>query len=136
MSTVESERTSCLPGAVACCFGAAMGLAAWTLTAWARAYCDAGYEAGGRLELNALFPVTALAGGMTALAALAVARRLSRHAPPLVRRCLPPLSVLCATVLLAWWFFATVGTLSDYPGDSGNCPASNIPPQWPGWIPA
>lgn len=113
-----------------------MGWVAWLLTAWARAYCDAGYEAGGRLELNFLLPVTAVAGALTGLTALATGRLLAHRAPTVVRACLPTLLVVTVTVLLAWWFFANVGTLDGYPGDSGLCPASNVPPQWPGWIPA
>ncbi|NNN34090.1 hypothetical protein HLK59_27750 [Streptomyces sp. S3(2020)] len=80
--------------------------------------------------------MTPVAGGLAALAALATGRRLARHAPTAVRLCLPTLLVLTVTLLLAWWLFATIGTLNDYPGDSGRCPTSNIPPQWPTWIPA
>lgn len=68
------------------------------------------------------------------------ARRLSGVfwccAPWKLPACLPALLVLCVTVPFAWWFFASVGTPDGYPGDSGRCPASNIPPQWPDWIPA
>jgi hypothetical protein len=136
MGMVTSGRFAWLPWVASCFFGGAVGWVAWFLTAWARAYCDAGYEAGGRLELNFLLPVTAVAGGLTGLTALTIGRLLAHRAPPVVRVCLPPLLVVTVTVLLAWWFFATVGTLDGYPGDSGLCPASNIPPQWPGWIPA
>lgn len=136
MGIVKAGRFAWLPWIASWFFGCAVSLAGWSLTAWARAYCDAGYEAGGRLELNLLLPVTGLAGGLAALAALAIGRLLSLHAPTAVRVCLPTLLVLTVTVLLAWWLFATVGTLNGYPGDSGRCPASNIPPQWPSWIPA
>jgi hypothetical protein len=113
-----------------------VGWGAWSLAVWARAYCDAGYDAGGAFQLNFLFPVTGLVAGFAGLASLAIGRRLASRAPAPVRLCLPPLLVLAVTVLLGWWFFATVGTLDGYPGDSGLCPDSNIPPQWPGWIPA
>ncbi|MGW3817981.1 hypothetical protein, partial [Streptomyces sp. NPDC005046] len=102
----------------------------------ARAYCDAGFEAGGRFELNILLPLTTVVGGLAGLATLAIGRLLVLHAPTVVRACLPALLVVSVTVLLAWWFFAAAGTLDGYPGDSGRCPASNIPPQWPDWIPA
>ncbi|MEU6349007.1 hypothetical protein ABZ896_06735 [Streptomyces sp. NPDC047072] len=136
MSNVESGRFGCLPWVAAWFSGGAVAHAAWQLTAWARWYCDAGYEAGGRLELNVLLPLTALAGGCAGLAALALGRAVAQPAPKAVRVLLPPVSVLVVTVLLGWWFFATVGTLDDYPGDSGRCPTTNIPPRWPAWIPA
>ena len=46
-------------------FGAAAGFAAWWLTVWAREYCDAGYEAGGILELNLLLPLMLTAAHRT-----------------------------------------------------------------------
>ncbi|PKT70310.1 hypothetical protein CW362_25155 [Streptomyces populi] len=70
------------------------------------------------------------------LVAHAAGRRLALRAPTAVRALLPALLVVGTTVWAAWWFFATRGTLDGYPGDSGLCPASNVPPQWPDWIPA
>ncbi|MDX3531054.1 hypothetical protein P1P75_32770 [Streptomyces sp. ID05-39B] len=113
-----------------------MGCAAWTLTAWARAYCDAGYDAGGRFELTFLLPLVVAGEAAAALMALVIGRRLTLRAPTPVRPALSTLLVAIATVGPAWWFFATRGTLAGYPGDSGLCPPSNIPPQWPDWIPA
>ncbi|MGW6403904.1 hypothetical protein [Streptomyces sp. NPDC055134] len=112
-----------------------MGCVAWSLTVWARAYCDAGYEAGGRFELNFLLPLVVGAEALVGLVARAIGRRLVLRAPTAVRVSLPTLLVVVATVWLAWWFFATQGTLDGYPGDSGLCPVSNVPPQWPDWIP-
>ena len=112
-----------------------MGCVAWTLTVWARAYCDAGYDAGGRFELNFLLLPVVGAETLIGLAAWAVGRRLAPRSPTAVRVSLPTLLVVVATVGAAWWFFATRGTLEGYPGDSGLCPASNVPPQWPDWIP-
>ncbi|QOV47519.1 hypothetical protein IPT68_08820 [Streptomyces chromofuscus] len=77
-----------------------------------------------------------MAEALVGLAARAVGRCLVLHAPTPVRVFLPTLLVVVATVWLAWWLFATRGTLEGYPGDSGLCPPSNVPPQWPGWIPA
>ena len=113
-----------------------MGCAGWYLAVWARAYCDAGYEAGGRFELTFLLPLIVVGGGLCGLVAWAVGRFLVRRAPRVLRVCGPMLLVAVATVSLAWWIFATVGTLDGYPADSGLCPPSNIPPWWPGWIPA
>ncbi|ROP51723.1 hypothetical protein [Streptomyces sp. PanSC9] len=48
---------------------------------------------------------------------------------------LPALLVIVATVSAAWWLFATRGTLDGCPGDSGLCPASDVPPSWPARIP-
>jgi hypothetical protein len=113
-----------------------MGCVAWSLTVWARAYCDAGYDAGGRFELNFLLPVVVGAEALVGLVARAIGRRLVLHAPTGVRVSLPTLLVVVSTVWLAWWFFATRGTLDGYPGDSGLCPVNNVPPSWPDWIPA
>jgi hypothetical protein len=112
-----------------------MGCAAWSLTAWARAYCDAGYDAGGRFELNLLLPLVVGGEALVGLVARAIGRRLVVRAPTTVRVSLPTLLVVVATVTLAWWLFTTRGTLDGYPGDSGLCPVSNVPPQWPDWIP-
>ncbi|MFG2815033.1 hypothetical protein [Streptomyces sp. NPDC048410] len=125
-----NENDSCLPWAASALFGALTGGATWSLTVWARAYCDAGYDAGGRFELNFLLPVIVVAGAAAGLTSWSIGRLLAGGV------WLPTLSVAAVTIGLAWLFFATRGTLTDYPGDSGLCPASNIPPQWPNWLPA
>lgn len=53
-----------------------MGCVAWSLTVWARAYCNAGYDAGRRFELNFLLPLVVGAEALAVLAALAIGRRL------------------------------------------------------------
>ncbi|WP_259407795.1 hypothetical protein [Streptomyces akebiae] len=136
MHTSEPSSTSCLPWACSALLGVAMGCAAWSLTVWARAYCDAGYDAGGRLELNFLLTLVVGAEALVGLVALAIGRRLTLRAPRALRAALPTLLVVVATVGPAWWLFATRGTLDGYPGDSGLCPTSNVPPQWPAWLPA
>lgn len=117
-------------------FGAAAALGTWYLTVTARAYCDAGFDAGGKFELNATLPVIVLAGVLCALAAGAAGRLLTRRVPTALRVCVTALLVVAATALLCWWYFATRGTLDGYPGDSGLCPPSNIPPWWPVLLPA
>lgn len=135
VDTAKSRSNSCLPWAGSALFGAAVGCVAWSLTVWARAYCDAGYDAGGRFELDFLLPLVVGAEALVGLGARAIGRRLVLRAPAAVRVTLPTLLVIVATVWPAWWLFATRGTLDSYPGDSGLCPVSNVPPQWPDWIP-
>lgn len=73
---------------------------------------------------------------LVGLVAWATGERLVRRPRTVVRVSLSMLLVVVATLGLAWWLFASRGTLDGYPGDSGLCPANNVPPQWPGWIPA
>lgn len=136
MDIAKSRPDSCLPWAASALFGAAVGCGAWSLTVWARAYCDAGYDAGGRFELNFLLPLAVGAEALVGLLAWAIGQRLVRRPRTVVRVSLSMLLVVVATVGPAWWLFASRGTLDGYPGDSGLCPATNVPPQWPGWIPA
>ncbi|MFE0349118.1 hypothetical protein [Streptomyces griseoluteus] len=111
------ERKRLLPAqAASVLVGALMGGATWSLTVRARSYCDAGYDAGGRFELNLLLPVLVTAGAAAGLASWSIGQRLAGG----VR--LPTLSVAVVTIGLAWWFFAARGTLADYPGDSVLCP--------------
>jgi hypothetical protein len=88
------------------------------------------------LALTVLLPVVLGGGGVVALGTLALGQRMVTRAPTAVRLCVPMLLVVVVTVTVAWRFFAATGTLDGYPGDSGRCPTSNIPPQWPDWIPA
>jgi hypothetical protein len=125
-----------LSWAGAAVFGVLVGCGGYLLTVWARYYCLAGDVAGGRLELNLLFPLMLAAEVAAATAALFTGRALVLRAPSAVRVVTPFLLVVVVTVLFAWWVFATRGTLDGYPGYPGPCPASNIPPQWPDWIPA
>ncbi|MFG1807561.1 hypothetical protein [Streptomyces sp. NPDC049040] len=117
-------------------FGAAVEYTAWNVSARARAYCDAGYDAGGAFEIAFLLPVMVGIGVFLGATTCAAALHLTRRAPAPVRACAAVLLVVLTTVSLGWWLFASRGTLDGYPGDSGLCPASNIPPWWPAWIPA
>ncbi|MFC7302793.1 hypothetical protein ACFQVC_01005 [Streptomyces monticola] len=116
--------------------GATVGYGAILLAARARAYCDAGWEAGGKLELNVLLvPVMAAFAGAALLGAMG-ARRATAQGSRGARATAQLLAVALVLTALTWWIFAWLGTLDGYPGDSGLCPASNVPPWWPHWIPA
>ncbi|MFE5677146.1 hypothetical protein ACFQ7B_24615 [Streptomyces erythrochromogenes] len=122
------RRTALLPPAAAALVGGAAGYLAHALAANARAYCDAGWEQGGRFELT--FEMLFLVPGCALLALLLA---LSTRRLPLLLRAVPVLAVLAGVVL---WYFAVKGTLAGYPGDSGRCGPDNVPPWWPGWLPA
>ncbi|MBT2479381.1 hypothetical protein [Streptomyces sp. ISL-94] len=108
--------------------GLAAGCAAIALAARAREYCGAGTDAGGRFELSlTLLPLTAA----FATVALVVALLLDRR----------PVALQLGTVLvvpagLTVLYFALRGTLDGYPGDPARCGPDNVPPWWPGWLPA
>ncbi|GAA4896405.1 hypothetical protein ACFPM3_13885 [Streptomyces coeruleoprunus] len=136
MTTRPVSRAQRLSWAAATLAGAAAGYGAIVLTANARAFCDAGWEAGGKFELNFLLVPMTFGLAVVALVAAVTARRLTVRAPRAVRAVAQLLAVLAVAGGLAWWFFAVRGTLDGYPGDSGLCPASNIPPWWPAWLPA
>ncbi|MFF3551996.1 hypothetical protein ACWD4V_30850 [Streptomyces tsukubensis] len=136
MNTLKPRIPAFLPWAGAALFGAAVGLGGWWLTVWARLHCLADQDAGGNLELNVLLLLVPGMGVLAALAALRIGRLLTRSAPTAVRRVTPVLLIAVMTVLPVWWVFADRGTLDGYPSHSDACPSSNIPPQWPDWIPA
>ncbi|MET9692606.1 hypothetical protein ABZY81_29795 [Streptomyces sp. NPDC006514] len=108
--------------------GAAAGCLAIALSSRARAYCDAGWEAGGVAELTFLLPVVVVGFAVCAV----VVARLTQRRHPLLRM-VPVVLVLGVLVI---WFFAVEGTLDGYPGDSELCGPDNVPPWWPGWLPA
>ncbi|MGV9311850.1 hypothetical protein ACWDR0_06600 [Streptomyces sp. NPDC003691] len=125
-----------LPLAGAALLGAAVGIAGWYLTAWARQYCMPDEDAGGSMEVNVLFLFLPGASVALALASLLTGRLLTRRAPTAVRVAVSVVLIVVVTVLFAWWVFATRGTIDGYPTLADTCPASNIPPRWPNWIPA
>lgn len=108
--------------------GAAAACCAVALASRARAYCDAGWEAGGRFEMTFLLVLMVPGCAVLALLTAFLSRRL-----PLWARPVPTLLVLVSVVLV---FFATQGTLDGYPGDLERCGPDNVPPWWPGWLPA
>ncbi|MFJ3826998.1 hypothetical protein ACIPWI_03430 [Streptomyces sp. NPDC090046] len=108
--------------------GLAFGCAAISLASHARHYCDAGADPGGILELSlTLLPLTV---AFTAIA-LFVAYLLARQ--PVALQLGTVLFVLAGLTVL---YFAVRGTLDGYPGDRTRCGPGNVPPWWPGWLPA
>lgn len=108
--------------------GLAAGCAAISLASHAREYCDAGADAGGRFELVlTLLPLTLGFG----VVALLVAFLLDRQ--PVALRLGTVLVVLAGLTVL---YFAVRGTLEGHPGDLERCGPDNVPPWWPGWLPA
>ncbi|MGW5349658.1 hypothetical protein ACWERV_03940 [Streptomyces sp. NPDC004031] len=102
----------------------------------ARRYCDAGIDAGGGFQMSFLQPFVVGAGVVLGAVMCQAGLLLARRAPVAVRAAVAVLLVVAVTPLPGWWFFAHYGTLDGYPGDSGLCPSSNVPPWWPDWIPA
>lgn len=118
----------CLTLGPALLAGLAAGCAAVSLAAHAREYCHAGADAGGRLELSlTLLPLTVVFGVVALLVAFLLDRR---HVALQLGTVLVVLAGL--TVL----YFAVRGTLDGYPGDLERCGPGNVPPWWPGWLPA
>jgi hypothetical protein len=108
----------------------------------ARAYCDAGFEAGGRFELNfflltrlGLMPIVAC---VTAALGMLLYVLLSRAgaAGKVVGIALGVAVAAAGPIGLILYDFAVTGTLAGYPGDSGLCGPDNVPSWWPGWLPS
>ncbi|WP_326797720.1 hypothetical protein OG946_21750 [Streptomyces sp. NBC_01808] len=117
--------------------GVLCGYLAASLIMRSRAYCDAGNEPGHRFaliffDLPALMLVCALAAWIASGFLWCLVRPASWKAAVFT---VVPIS-LEVGLLIGWAAFASLGTLDGYPGDSGLCPASNIPPWWPSWLPA
>lgn len=113
---------------VAALAGAFAGYLAHALAANARAYCDAGWEAGGKFELT--FEMIGLVPGCAVLAVLVWL--LARRVNPVVGVA----AVLLVLAVIVVWYFATQGTLDGYRGESGLCGPDNVPPWWPAWLPS
>ncbi|WP_370415432.1 hypothetical protein [Streptomyces fradiae] len=115
--------------------GLAGAFAASALAARARAYCDAAWEPPHRLVHLVEFVVLSGVTVAAALGAAVLARRLSLRASRPARASAQLVAVLTVVLLLSWAYLAVQGTPAGYPGDSGLCPASNVPPWWPAWVP-
>ncbi|MEU4092626.1 hypothetical protein [Streptomyces sp. NPDC026673] len=112
------------------------GGGAWLLVVYARAYCDAGYEAGDRFGfLFVELPASVIGFGLCALAMHGLGWLLTLRAPTALRICVSVLLIVTALAFLAARYFMAEASPDGYPGDSGLCPPSNIPPWWPDWIP-
>ncbi|SEF90873.1 hypothetical protein SAMN05216223_102442 [Actinacidiphila yanglinensis] len=134
--TTSSERRAQIAWVGAAVFGAAVEHTTWNLSVRPRKYCDAGFDSGGGFERMFYLPLIAGAGVVLGVATCAATQYFTRSAPAPVRVCAVTLLVVLTTLLLGWSFFPLLGTLNGCRGDSGLCPASNIPPWWPTWIPA
>lgn len=115
----------------------------YRLAVAARAYCDAGFEAGGVFELNfllltrlGLMPVVALVtSGLGVLLYVVLSRALGQ-AGRVAGVVLGVAIALAGPAGLILYDFAVTGTLAGYPGDSGLCGPDNVPPWWPDWLPS
>ncbi|MFJ9915113.1 hypothetical protein [Actinacidiphila glaucinigra] len=137
MSQSKSRSYAWILWVVTPVFGMFAGYGAWRLVVNARAYCDAAFEPGDKLGLVVVeLPASVLGYGLCALVMHGVGWLLTFRAPTVLRVCVPVLLVVTTLAFLAGWYFMAEGTPDGYPGDSGLCPPSNIPPWWPGWIPA
>ncbi|MGW1035309.1 hypothetical protein ACWD4Z_24360 [Streptomyces antibioticus] len=83
-------------------------------------------------------PLTVLAGACAGLLAWALPAAALRRREPRPVRLLIPAAVLLATLIaLTLVHFAWLGTPLGVGNDTnGTCPPDNVPPWWPGWLPA
>ncbi|MGW4895885.1 hypothetical protein ACWEQL_27065 [Kitasatospora sp. NPDC004240] len=103
----------------------------------ARSFCDAAWEPQHRFAFSFVeWPGMELLCLVGAVAVWAGARRATVGLPIAWRGIIPVTLVLLSLAVLAVGCFALLGTPSGYPGDSGLCPADNVPPWWPSWLPA
>lgn len=116
-------------------FAFAVSYGASAVTARARAYCDAAWEPPHRFVH--LVELVVLAGGSATVAFVTavLARRATRSASRPVRASAQLVAVVAVVLTIAWLYVGAQATPDGYPGDSGLCPASNVPPWWPAWLP-
>ncbi|WP_225796542.1 hypothetical protein [Streptomyces aculeolatus] len=120
--------------------GVGCGVLACWLILRARASCDTAQAPGDGfgllfLELPLLLLVSALASPIAAGVLWRLVRPGSWRAAVFT---VVPIALEVA-LLVGWAAFAVIGTPDGYPrypGDPVLCPAGNIPPWWPSWIPA
>lgn len=135
MSAYTVSRGQWLAWVMAVPVGIAVAFQASVVVARARAYCDAAWEPQHRFAHS--FELLVLTGA-TVLAAVVVAvlaRTATVRAPRPVRALAQLVAVLAVAGWLAWWYVGGQATPDGYPGDSGLCPDSNVPPWWPSWLP-
>ena len=124
--------------------GLAAGYLDYRLVLAARLYCDAAAEPGDLLGFWLMYPAARLILGTACavgpfLAVRVLGRVLAVERSATGRSILNLVAVLAAVATLIGMVlvdFAHEGTPADYPGDSGLCPPSNVPPWWPSWLPA
>jgi hypothetical protein len=110
----------------------------------ARLSCDAAAEPGDLFGFWWIYPATRLILGTAAsvgpfLAVRVLGRILAVERSATGRRILNLVAVLAGVATLIAMVlvdFAHQATPAGYPGDSGLCPPSNVPPWWPSWLPA
>ncbi|MER5478316.1 hypothetical protein ABT026_15265 [Streptomyces sp. NPDC002734] len=95
------------------------------------------FDVGAMFAFNFLSPLYAGVPAVLAVLAWRLGRRpaAALTTSPAGRVALRVLLVVVVTAGLVWMVFAYQGTPAGEPG-IGRCPASNVPPWWPGWIPA
>ncbi|MEU8526181.1 MULTISPECIES: hypothetical protein [Streptomyces] len=135
MSAHPVSRLQWLSWGAAALAGTVGAYAASTLVASARSYCDAAWEPQHRFAHGFEWLVLTAAAAGLAVAAAVLARWATVRGPRSVRASSQVAVVLFVVTALAWWYVTAEATPAGYPGDSGLCPADNVPPWWPGWFP-
>ena len=136
MSAHPVSRLQWLSWGAAGLAGVLAAYGASALTASARSYCDAAWEPPHRFAHNVeLLILTGATAGIAVTAAV-LARWATVRGPRSARASAQVAVVLLVVAALAWWYLAAQATPADYPGDSGLCPSSNVPPWWPRWLPS
>lgn len=110
----------------------------------ARLYCDAAAEPGHLFGFWWIYPAARLVLGTVLsvgpfLAVRVLGRILAVERSATGRGILNLVAVLggvATLIAMVLVDFAHEGTPAGYPGDSGLCPPSNVPPWWPSWLPA
>jgi hypothetical protein len=134
-----------LVGVVLTLFGLVAGLVDYWLVQAARSYCNA---AAATEELGALLlihlPSRLLLGPLLGGVGYLACRLLLLGVPAIrrsprgqaIRTIIAGLVAFGAVIAMVLIDFSTVGTLDGYPADANLCPATNVPPWWPSWLPA
>ncbi|MFD7442820.1 hypothetical protein [Streptomyces sp. NPDC059909] len=135
MSSHPVSRLQGLSWGAAALTGAAAAYGASALVAQARSYCDAAWEPPHRFTHLVEFLGLAAGTAFAAVTVAVLARAAAVRGPRPLRASAQLVGVLLVVAWLAWWYVGAQATPAGYPGDSGLCPDSNVPPWWPGWLP-